>query len=107
MEIIDELKLVYREVFGEECYDYIRLNVNLKVGSWMKDLNAIIDKECRDRINYEHRDREKGIVLVQYLIQQNDIAKYNKFIDIWKQQNPATGKNFEDALNKKIEDRGL
>ena len=107
INFVDELKLVYREAFAAEWHDYIRCNVNLKAGSWMKDLNTIIDKECRERIDCELRDSEKGIVLVQYLIQQNDIAKYNRFIDIWKQQNPIKAIYFEKALKKKIEDRGL
>ena len=68
----------------------------------MKDIDDIIDDDCQQRIANALADSEKGIVLVQYLVQRNDINKYNKFIDTWKQHNPSIAMSFQNSLNEKI-----
>ena len=74
----------------------------MQEGSWMKDIDDIIDDDCRQRIANALADSEKGIVLVQYLVQRYDISKYNKFIDTWKQYDPSIAMSFQNSLNEKI-----
>ena len=100
-----ELELIYREVF--KASHFIRENIDINAGSWMSDLDAIIDEKCRENIVLDLTGNGKGVIVVDYLIQQNDINKYKMFIKVWKKHDPAIAKKFELAIKKKITDKGL
>ena len=75
-------ELIYAEEFGEKNYDFFRNNIALEDGSWIKDLSQLIDVKCSDTLIVTLNKKEKVIEGVKCLVRQNDIEKYNMFIDI-------------------------
>ena len=104
---IQELQLTYRDAFGEEQHDFMRKFIDVTKGSWMKDLNEFIDNECRENVFCETNDKEKVIVVINFLIQENEINKYKRFIDVWKKHDPAKAEQFEKKIKQKLQNQGL
>ena len=82
-------------------------NIDLSIGSWIKDLRGIIDSSSIDSIILALSQREKVKILIKYLIQKNDIKLYKTFIDLWKQHDEAKANQFEHILKQDIENQGL
>ena len=51
--------------------------------------------------------KRKITVLINYLKKHNDIEKYKRFIDVWKENDNATGTQFETNLLDVIRNLGL
>ena len=101
------LQLLYRHAFGEERHNYFEKYVDLNVGSWMSDLNVIIDESYRNKIGLGLTNSEKLAKLMRYLMQKNDINKYKMFILIWKKNDLAIAKQFEENLLLRIREEDL
>ena len=103
------VKLIYRKHFGQEHYDFLSENIDLTTSSnsWIKDLSGLIDDECSRAITYALNNKSKIIHVMLFLQKENDIQKYENFIDIWKKHDPAIAYQFEGDLRQKIRNQGL
>ena len=101
------LKLIYADYFGPENYKFFKDHVDITVGSWINDLRRLIDEECNRDITLELNNKEKIIHVLLYLKRQDDISKYENFINIWKKHDPARASQFELALRHKIRNQGF
>ena len=82
-------------------------NINLSVGSWIKDLGGIIDPSTIALIIMALSQEEQVKILINYLIQKNNIKLYKTFIDLWKRHDEAKANQFEHNLKQDIENKGL
>ena len=104
INVLDGLQLIYHTRFNE---DYVIKNINLSIGSWIKDLGGIIDPSTIASIIMALSQEEQVKVLINYLIQKNNIKLYKTFIDLWKQHDEAKANQFEHNLKQDIENKGL
>ena len=107
MAEVDALNVTYAEAFGQRNHAFFRDNIHITTGSWMKDLKDLIDDKCRNDLTIALNANEKPIIVAQFLIKQNSILKYKRFINIWKKHDPAKAKQFENNLQNRIDNQGL
>ena len=107
MAEVNPLDLIYAKAFGNNNYSFFKEHIELNVGSWMNDLNDLIDDNCRYDLTHALHENEKPIIVARFLTQQNSIPKYKQFIIIWKKYEPAYALQFEENLRKKIANAGL
>ena len=96
-------------MFGKINKEYFHDNIDLSTGSWLKDLkkNIIFDEECLSKIHIAMKNEERANLVLHYLIESNDIAKFKAFIKVWKKHSPAKAKQFEKNLKNRISEEGL
>jgi hypothetical protein len=81
-----EVRNVYFTLFSDNK-NIIVQNVNLGVNGITGRLagNGVIEKKCVKNITRLHlNDKEKrGTVLIDYLLDENDVDRYEGFLDVW------------------------
>ena len=84
-------------------------SIDLSDGNpWIKELKTeCIDEVCESNITAALNMRAKVNVIVTFLIQQDNIRKYNRFISVWKMFNKAKADKFEANLKASIRNAGL
>ena len=101
------LKLVYREKFKENSYSFLKESINIKEASWLKDLKSIIDSTNWQRIQLLNDNETQVKSIAKYLIQQNSIITYKKFLKIWSKIDPSKATQFTEILKDNILKNGL
>ena len=74
----------------------------------MKDLtNLIGDHDCLEQFRNALTNEDKIKHVIAFLNKKNDIMIYTKFINIWKEHDPALASQFENILRTEIHNAGL
>ena len=101
--------LIYREAFQTNMFDFVITNINLLEGDWINYLKNVIDDD-ENRLNSicTAIDGDESFrLLAEYMIQKNDIVKYKKLILIWKKIDNGRALQFEEAMQRNIDNKGL
>ena len=101
-----DIVMIYRQTFGKDAHqNIIRQNIKLIEYQWIRELKirGIIDEKCANDISSELDDKEKGIIVVKHLIKMNDIKKYDDFLTLWQEIDPAYATKFKNYIQKQVE----
>ena len=96
----------YRNTVKENI-KFISDNIVLNTRSWLCDLEAVIGGTTLRDIRLAPNNEQQCNLLIEYLIQENDIMKYKKFLSIWKTHDRAIADQFEANLRKRLQDKKL
>ena len=97
----DTLLEIYNEVFRNSM-TYFREQIDIGRGSWKSDIKDFVKKEF-SAIDTPLYNAEKVEALINYLIRQNNIDTYEKFIKIWIDHDRARANEFEKTLRSRIQ----
>jgi hypothetical protein len=111
------IKYVYHETFSAN-HTLIAQNINLKNCDTIRRLISagVLEQhgKAHKAILLKSTDFEMGKELVAYLISENNLDKYNKFLDIWsemlkKKENRRDGRKnqaeeLRDEIHEKLKD---
>ncbi len=102
------LQLAYNNTFADNR-NFIMDNIDLFDGNpWIKELKIeCIDAECERNITAALNMKAKVNVIVTFLIKQDNIKKYNRFISVWKRFNKAKADQFEANLKTRLRNEDL
>jgi hypothetical protein len=69
----------------------------------------VIDEECRTEIaSFSLTDKEKrGKKLVNYLLAENNVDKYEGFLKIWETKNPDEAGKLRTKIHEVLDNQGL
>ena len=97
----DILLGIYYEVFRNSM-EYFREKIDLETGPWISDIKDFVKKEFFV-IDVHLNNADKVKALINYLIRQNNIDTYERFIKIWKVRDFARAIEFENTLRYRIQ----
>jgi hypothetical protein len=83
-------------------------NVNLGVNGIIGKLleHGVIEDDCVANISILHLDdkEKRGTVLITYLLDKNDVDRYEGFLDVWATHDAAT---IRMKIHKALKSQGL
>ncbi len=102
------VKKVYYKNFLE-YRDIITQNINLDEGGILGTLssNGVIDDKCVTAIGRPSDAPSKGNVLVNYLLGENKVEKYEDFLDVWNTTNHDEADELRTKIHNALTSQGL
>jgi hypothetical protein len=102
-----EVRSVYYTFFTD-YKNIIIQNVNLGVSGITGQLadNEVIEYDCVENISRLHLDdkEKRGTVLITYLLDKNDVDRYEGFLDVWATYDANT---IRTKIHKALKNQGL
>jgi hypothetical protein len=69
--------------------------------------SKVIDENCRNAVNRRTVLLDKGTVLVDYLLAENKVLKYEDFIDVWEKTHSDHSSELRGIIYIQLQNVGL